>query len=401
MNREYCIYYEGGTWYRVHMHHDTQGCHTSVCSDLKSLLRVLGRIMDVVEVKCCDKHTLIVTKSDTTYTVTYMHSNFPNSKLVICEDVILETCIVYIDVITSSCINGRTNMNISQTVTDDNGNYVASDVIDDNGIISKTNDVKGFLSTVLPISAELFFILYDTGAIEYKCPDGATYIIRMLDHMEHDYANKIGVFRDGKRVGTVTTISDLIYIIPKEKEGEYTIKMIFEYKEPAAKVADSEQEGIEVTEVTEEDKEMTTGDIKWFNDLRNDPDWKHLFKLADEECSKESEPCICDRVIVRTPRDIILEEIDKERDYQVGIWSADNDNKNTINDWITYICSYATKGRASSKEFREMMVKVGALAVAAIEAYDRNHGHVPRKIKTWSEPRSYKIDDIGKCCCVD
>jgi hypothetical protein len=55
------------------------------------------------------------------------------------------------------------------------------------------------------------------------------------------------------------------------------------------------------------------------------------------------------------------------------------DTINTRNDWVAYITAYA--GRASichrnfaeGHDFRKMMVKVGALAAAAIEAHDRGH----------------------------
>lgn len=54
------------------------------------------------------------------------------------------------------------------------------------------------------------------------------------------------------------------------------------------------------------------------------------------------------------------------------------DEINTRNDFVSYIVAYA--GRAANcgrnqdptLDFREMMVKVGALSLAAIEAYDRN-----------------------------
>ena len=56
----------------------------------------------------------------------------------------------------------------------------------------------------------------------------------------------------------------------------------------------------------------------------------------------------------------------------------DFDRANTKNDWVAFICAYA--GRASDKVarnqregqgFRESMIKVAALALAAIEAHDK------------------------------
>ncbi|MHA2063141.1 MAG: hypothetical protein ACXABY_02050 [Candidatus Thorarchaeota archaeon] len=73
----------------------------------------------------------------------------------------------------------------------------------------------------------------------------------------------------------------------------------------------------------------------------------------------------------------ILEDIRKEREYQVEKWGNDFDDKNTANDWVTYITMYASAGArmdASPEEFRTAMVKVATLAVAALEAIDRNDG---------------------------
>jgi hypothetical protein len=77
----------------------------------------------------------------------------------------------------------------------------------------------------------------------------------------------------------------------------------------------------------------------------------------------------------------VIEEVKAERARQVALAHGGDtksfDEGNTQNDWIAYICAYA--GRASEKvfrnqrqgeTFRENMLKVAALAVAAIEAYD-------------------------------
>lgn len=75
--------------------------------------------------------------------------------------------------------------------------------------------------------------------------------------------------------------------------------------------------------------------------------------------------------------DKILEDIRSEREYQVGKWGNGFDDKNTANDWVTYITMYATAGArmdASPEDFRAAMVKVATLAVAALEAIDRNEG---------------------------
>lgn len=80
----------------------------------------------------------------------------------------------------------------------------------------------------------------------------------------------------------------------------------------------------------------------------------------------------------------ILKEVQKERLRQIELALGDDTNKfdetNTQSDWVAYIAAYS--GRAPSKvfrngaqneNFRNNMVKVAALAMAAIEAYDNGH----------------------------
>ena len=75
-------------------------------------------------------------------------------------------------------------------------------------------------------------------------------------------------------------------------------------------------------------------------------------------------------------------DVMKERDRQVKLAHGGDtnafDKTNTRNDWVAYITAYT--GRATNKclrnerencGFRENMVKVAALAVAAIEACDK------------------------------
>ncbi len=79
----------------------------------------------------------------------------------------------------------------------------------------------------------------------------------------------------------------------------------------------------------------------------------------------------------------IVDEILAERARQVEVCKHGGDTNsfdrtNTQNDWVAYITAYA--GRASAKvgknhlqgeTFRENMIKVAALVVAAIEAHDQ------------------------------
>lgn len=73
----------------------------------------------------------------------------------------------------------------------------------------------------------------------------------------------------------------------------------------------------------------------------------------------------------------ILAEIETEREYQDQKWGHAFDDENTPHEWVAYIAHYAARHLAGNPagvdvdKFRLDMVKVAALAVAAIEAVDR------------------------------
>lgn len=74
--------------------------------------------------------------------------------------------------------------------------------------------------------------------------------------------------------------------------------------------------------------------------------------------------------------DKVLAEIVNERKFQDTIWGREFDNHNKLNDWVTYITHYAAKNygpKVGVEVFRNNMIKVAALAVAAVEACDRTH----------------------------
>jgi hypothetical protein len=77
----------------------------------------------------------------------------------------------------------------------------------------------------------------------------------------------------------------------------------------------------------------------------------------------------------------IIEELIAERTYQDARWGTDFDDKNTLNDWISYTNQYITKGAgigASSEDQRKYVLKAATILVAALEAFDRNNGFPPR-----------------------
>ena len=88
------------------------------------------------------------------------------------------------------------------------------------------------------------------------------------------------------------------------------------------------------------------------------------------------------KVVTPVSEIVILDEINEERKRQHRLAHGGDtdkfDEQNTQNDWIAYIATYS--GRAAQKieknerdgeDFRKNMIKVAALALAAISAYDK------------------------------
>ena len=90
----------------------------------------------------------------------------------------------------------------------------------------------------------------------------------------------------------------------------------------------------------------------------------------------------------------IIDDLQEERVYQLNKgregkltgesgWTYDFDNANTANDWAAFINIYlgqavkTTDNPNAAEVFRRNMVKVATLAVAAVEAMDRE-GSAPR-----------------------
>jgi hypothetical protein len=77
----------------------------------------------------------------------------------------------------------------------------------------------------------------------------------------------------------------------------------------------------------------------------------------------------------------LFKEIELERAYQDNKWGDEFDKKNTINDWASYINIYLGRacemGRPKNQQ-RENLIKVAALAIAALERFDENLGFAPR-----------------------
>lgn len=77
----------------------------------------------------------------------------------------------------------------------------------------------------------------------------------------------------------------------------------------------------------------------------------------------------------------LIDELKAEREYQVNKWGVKaDDSLNTPWMWAAYIGQYATKWMRGTflplkpdvtDEFRNCMLKVATLAIAAIESIDR------------------------------
>jgi hypothetical protein len=78
----------------------------------------------------------------------------------------------------------------------------------------------------------------------------------------------------------------------------------------------------------------------------------------------------------------ITAEILAERASQVQGWGEDFEKNNTVNDWVALIALYlgqAVVFPIDKEKFEVMMVKVAALAYAALEASMRVEGKLPMR----------------------
>jgi uncharacterized protein YcbX len=77
-----------------------------------------------------------------------------------------------------------------------------------------------------------------------------------------------------------------------------------------------------------------------------------------------------------------VEEMDKERQYQVKKWGDEFDRKNTPNDWVAYIGKYLGQTVTlpwNPEEFKKQLVKVATLAEAAYAWCERVDGNMPKR----------------------
>lgn len=76
----------------------------------------------------------------------------------------------------------------------------------------------------------------------------------------------------------------------------------------------------------------------------------------------------------------VYQDIIKEREHQIERWGdPSHDDQHTVGDWAAIIDSYVVrldnaKYDPDRSEVRRRLVQIGALAVAAIESFDRKAG---------------------------
>lgn len=106
-----------------------------------------------------------------------------------------------------------------------------------------------------------------------------------------------------------------------------------------------------------------------------------LFYYVEKLGRKKSGTETLDEMDTHMRRELIYTKITEERAYQDERWGEEFDEKNTSNDWCSYICRYATRAASfnlAPKEYRDNLIRVAALAVAAIETLDRTDVLPPR-----------------------
>ena len=70
----------------------------------------------------------------------------------------------------------------------------------------------------------------------------------------------------------------------------------------------------------------------------------------------------------------VIEDVENERAHQEDRWGVVNDDRNTLHNWCTYIAGYTCMAENDAEFPRRRLIQVAALAVAAVESFDRNRG---------------------------
>jgi hypothetical protein len=129
--------------------------------------------------------------------------------------------------------------------------------------------------------------------------------------------------------------------------------------------------------------ELEAGDLVYFDAHRATQvgellavDPENIFSRVDEDEPQKAAPEVYGYIQTTPQRAEILSEVNDERKYQDELWGQHNDDGTTEAEWKTYIDQYTHAFHRAEKykdDFRTRMVKVAALAVAAVEAFDRTN----------------------------
>lgn len=77
----------------------------------------------------------------------------------------------------------------------------------------------------------------------------------------------------------------------------------------------------------------------------------------------------------------IFADIESELTYARDQWGTKFDDKNTLNDWVTFSSMYAhdaAKNETTPEESRELLIKAAGLLISAVERLDVN-GQFPAR----------------------
>lgn len=96
----------------------------------------------------------------------------------------------------------------------------------------------------------------------------------------------------------------------------------------------------------------------------------------------------------------IFRNIESELMYARSQWGVEFDDRNTLNDWVTFSSMYAhdaAKIKTPSEQVRPLLVKAAGLLISAIERLDANGSFAPRHYDptalTPTIPNKEKVDN--------
>ena len=83
-------------------------------------------------------------------------------------------------------------------------------------------------------------------------------------------------------------------------------------------------------------------------------------------------------------RQDIFAKIDKEREHQDQTWGHEFDDKNTVNDWLTYMAIYQARAAEMDRETKVLdidqvkknVLKSITIGVAMLETIERNENSI-------------------------